>query len=143
MTRFPRSGAFLCALIPILILAPVAEAKIPTIHAHRGGSYVNGKPTFPENTMPAFENAAAEKSVIELDVKLTKDGVPVVIHDDTLDRTTNCTGPVKGKTLAQLKRCRADVLGSPGNPGGLKTKKIAKPTVQVPTLKDVLAFAKK
>ena len=143
MTRFPRTGAPLCALALTLILAPMAEAKVPPLHAHRGGSYVNGKPRFPENTMPAFENAAAEKSVIELDVKLTKDGVPVVIHDDSLNRTTNCTGLVKDKTLAQLKRCRADVLGSPGNPGGLKTKRIAKPTVQVPTLKDVLAFVKK
>jgi glycerophosphoryl diester phosphodiesterase len=133
----------LCALALTLLLATVAEAKVPPIHAHRGGSYVNSKPSFPENTLPAFENAAKDGSVLELDVKLTKDGVPIVIHDATLDRTTNCTGSVKDKTLAQIKKCRADVLGSPGNPGGLKTKKVAKPTVQISTLKDVLAFVKK
>jgi glycerophosphoryl diester phosphodiesterase len=141
MTQIPRTA--LCALALTLLLATVAEAKTPTIHAHRGGSYVNGVPTFPENTMPGFENAAKEKSVIELDVKLTKDGVPVVIHDDSLDRTTNCTGLVKDKTLAQVRKCRADVLGSPGNAGKLKTKKIKKPTVRISTLKDVLAFVKK
>jgi glycerophosphoryl diester phosphodiesterase len=141
MNQLSRTA--LCAFALTLVLASVAEAKIGPIHAHRGGSYINGKPTFPENTMPAFENAAKDKSVIELDVKLSKDGVPIVIHDDTLERTTNCTGAVKDKTAAQISRCRADVLGSPGNPGGLKTKKVAKPTVQVPTLKDVLAFVKK
>jgi glycerophosphoryl diester phosphodiesterase len=139
----PLSRTALCAFALTLVLAPMAEAKTPAIHGHRGGSYVNGKPAFPENTLPAFENAAANKDVIELDVKLTKDGVPIVIHDATFDRTTNCVGPVKDKTLAQVKKCRADVLGSPGNPGGLKTKKVAKPTVVVPTLKDVLAFVKK
>lgn len=144
MNHLPRTLVALGALALLLIAAPMAVAKTPVIHAHRGGSYIDSKPSFPENTLPAFENAAkVENAVIELDVKLTKDGIPVVIHDDTLDRTTNCTGPVKDKTLAQLRKCRADVLGSPGNPGGLKTKKIAKPTVQVPTLKDVLAFVKK
>ena len=141
MSHFPRAA--LCALALTLFLATVAEAKTPTIHAHRGGSYINGVPTFPENTMPAFANAAKEKSVIELDVKLTKDGVPVVIHDDSLDRTTNCTGLVKDKTLAQVLKCRADVLGSPGNAGKLKTKKIKKPTVRISKLKDVLALIKK
>src|SRR5215213_1015471 len=108
MTMLPRLA--LCALALTLALAAVADAKTPTIQGHRGGSYVNGKPTFPENTMPAFVNAAADKSVIELDVKLTKAGVPIVIHDATLDRTTKCTGAVKDKTLAQTRKCRADVL---------------------------------
>src|SRR5882757_2082136 len=138
MTLLFRSA--LCAFALTLFLAPMAEAKTPTIHGHRGGSYVNGKPTFPENTLPAFENAAADGTVIELDVKLTKDGMPIVIHDATLDRTTNCTGAVKDKTLAQVKKCRADVLGSPGNRASLKTKKVAKPTVQISTLKEVLAM---
>src|SRR3954470_2004281 len=101
MTLLPRSA--LCALALTLVLVPVADAaKAPTVHGHRGGSYGNGKPTFPENTLPAFENAAAKGYVIELDVKLTKDGGPIVIHDATLARTTNCTGAVKDKTLAQI-----------------------------------------
>jgi glycerophosphoryl diester phosphodiesterase len=143
MNHAPRSALAFCATALLLLLPSVADAKAPTVHAHRGGSYAGGVPTFPENTMPAFLNSAKKGYVIELDVKLTKDGVPVVIHDDTFDRTTNCTGPIKSKTLAQVRKCRADVLGSPGNPGGLKTKKVAKPTVGISTLAEVLAMVKK
>jgi glycerophosphoryl diester phosphodiesterase len=73
------------------------------IFAHRGSSG-----TFPENTMDAF--LAAEKSRadgIELDVQLTKDGEVVVIHDETVDRTTDGKGFVKDYTLIELKRLNA------------------------------------
>jgi glycerophosphoryl diester phosphodiesterase len=53
---------------------------------------------------------------VEVDAKLTEDGVPVPIHDATLDRTTNCTGEARTFTLAELAGCRTDVLGSPGSP---------------------------
>jgi glycerophosphoryl diester phosphodiesterase len=101
---------------------------------------VNGVPTYPENALPAFANAAAAGFVLELDVKLTRDGVPVVIHDDTLDRTTNCAGAVKSRTAADIAaNCRADVLGSPGS--GLPFVPVANPTVPVPTLAEFLALA--
>jgi len=68
------------------------------IIAHRGGSFET-----PENTLKAFANAIAMGAhKIELDIHLSSDGVPVVIHDDTLDRTTNATGPVREKTAAEL-----------------------------------------
>ncbi len=54
--------------------------------------------------------------MLEVDAKLTEDGVPVAIHDATLDRTTNCSGEVRTFTLAELSACRTDVLGSPGQP---------------------------
>ena len=58
--------------------------------AHRGFS---GK--YPENTMLAFRKALETGcDGIELDVHLSRDGVPVVIHDETLDRTTDASGPV-------------------------------------------------
>jgi len=94
-----------------LLAAASAVAK-PAIHAHRGGALVNGKPTFPENTMPAFKQAAEHGFVLELDVKLTRDGVPVVIHDATLERVTPCSGEVVDRTLAQLAHCKVDVLGA-------------------------------
>lgn len=64
--------------------------KRPFIWAHRGASALA-----PENTMAAF-SAALDCGVdgIELDVHLTRDGVPVVIHDETLERTTNGSGRV-------------------------------------------------
>lgn len=67
--------------------------------AHRGFS---GK--YPENTMLAFQKAV-EVGIdgIELDVHLSKDGELVVIHDETVDRTTNGTGTVAEMTLAELK----------------------------------------
>ena len=67
--------------------------------AHRGYS---GK--FDENTMLAFKKAIEYKADgIETDVQLSKDGVPVIIHDETLDRTTNGHGFVKDYTLDELK----------------------------------------
>jgi glycerophosphoryl diester phosphodiesterase len=129
--------------IPILlalVLAPSAQAAVPDIQAHRGGPVLAGVPTYPEETLPAFRNAAQELQVVlELDAKLTKDGVPVVIHDPTLDRTTNCEGAVIDRTLAELAACQADVLGAPGN--DLPTAPAPQP-VPIATLAEVLAFAK-
>lgn len=60
----------------------------PLIFAHRGASWDT-----PENTLPAFQLAMEQQADgIELDVHLTKDGVPVVIHDETADRTGSKTG---------------------------------------------------
>lgn len=73
------------------------------IYAHRGASA-----EFPENTIAAFQRAIDLRADgIELDVHLSFDGVPVVIHDETLDRTTNGTGPVSGMTAADLGRLDA------------------------------------
>ncbi len=68
--------------------------------AHRGWS---GKA--PENTLSAIRMALGEPKIdsIEIDVHLSKDGVPVVIHDHRLDRTTDGSGYVKDKTAEELK----------------------------------------
>jgi glycerophosphoryl diester phosphodiesterase len=119
------------------IAVPTAGAVGPEIHAHRGGSVVDGVPAFAEETLPAFRHAWARgQAVLELDVKLTADRVPVVIHDDTLDRTTTCTGPVAAITAAAFKTCRGDVLGS-----GATTAR-ASQTVELATLAEVLGFAR-
>jgi glycerophosphoryl diester phosphodiesterase len=126
------------AAAAIALTAPAALAA-PQIQAHRGGSVINGVPTYPENTLPAFQNAAAHGWVLEMDTKLTADKVPVVIHDDTVDRTTACSGPVNSFTLAQLAACPSDVLGSPG--GELGSAPAPTP-VPIPTLRSVLEFAR-
>lgn len=70
------------------------------IFAHRGSSG-----THPENTLAAFKEAARLLiQGVELDVHLSKDGEIVVIHDETIDRTSNGSGPVKEMTLEELKR---------------------------------------
>lgn len=68
--------------------------------AHRGYSE-----RYPENTLPAFEEAIeAGADMIELDIHLSRDGELVVIHDDTIDRTSDGTGMVTGMTLTELRR---------------------------------------
>ena len=74
--------------------------------AHRGYS---GK--YPENTMLAFRKAVeAGADGIELDVQLTRDGEPVILHDEQVDRTTDGTGWVKDLTLAELRKLDASYL---------------------------------
>ncbi|NOU82214.1 glycerophosphodiester phosphodiesterase [Paenibacillus sp. LMG 31459] len=76
--------------------------KVYTI-AHRGASGYA-----PENTIPAFELAREmDADSIELDIHLTKDQIPVVIHDDTVNRTTNSKGYVRNMTLEQIKQLDA------------------------------------
>ncbi|MDX1494490.1 MAG: glycerophosphodiester phosphodiesterase [Longimicrobiales bacterium] len=79
-------------------------AGAPVFVAHRGGSGLA-----PENTLAAFRSAVEDWGVdmLELDVRLTADGEVVVIHDETVDRTTDGTGRVADHTLAQLKELDA------------------------------------
>lgn len=73
--------------------------RAPLIIGHRGASAAA-----PENTLAAFRLAQTQGAHgIEFDVQLSADGVPVVIHDDTVDRTTNGRGRVTDLTLAQLQ----------------------------------------
>ena len=75
----------------------------PWIIAHRGY-----RARYPENTLVAFQAALdAGVQMIELDVALSRDRKLVVIHDATLERTTNGEGAVRDYTLAQLKRLDA------------------------------------
>lgn len=72
---------------------------MPKLFAHRGG------PRYaPENTLAAFRNALAiGVDGFEFDVQMTRDGELIIMHDETVDRTTNGRGPVKDKTLAELR----------------------------------------
>ena len=71
--------------------------------AHRGGARLA-----PENTVPAFDNGLAlGADGLEIDVQLSSDGIPVVIHDHTLERTTDHTGPVHALTADDLARVDA------------------------------------
>ncbi len=81
----------------------LASRREPWVIAHRGCS---GR--FPENTLEAFRAAVEEGAdLIELDVSLSLDRVPVVIHDDTLDRTTSGSGKVSDHSLAELRQLDA------------------------------------
>lgn len=129
-----------CLLVAACLLATTAGSTTamaaPTIVAHRGGALADGVPVAPENTLPAFKRSAEQGWVLEFDVSLTSDRVPVVVHDDTLDRVSNCSGPVKARTAAQLRaECWIDVLGSADTtaPNPERTP--------IPTLTEVLELA--
>lgn len=81
-----------------------ASAKEPgLLFAHRGGAH-----EFEENTLDAFQGSY-EKGLrgFETDVRMTSDGAFVLLHDDSLERTCNATGPVEEKTAAELRDVRS------------------------------------
>lgn len=101
----------------------MAGAVRPLVIAHRGASG-----TCPENTLAAVRRAEAlGAAMVELDVQLTRDGHVVVIHDLLLDRTTDGTGPVGDRSLAELAALDAGSWFSPAFAGE-----------RVPLLADVL-----
>ena len=76
------------------------EDAFPVVVAHRGASS-----TRPENTLASFEEAIRLGArLVEFDVRLSLDGVPVVMHDATVDRTTDGTGPVHELTPTSSPR---------------------------------------
>lgn len=106
----------------------VKESRWPLVSAHRGGkSY----PGYPENCLETFEFVLKQcPALIECDIALTRDSQLVLMHDNTVDRTTTGTGSVQQYTLAALQEL---VLLDPyGNPTNFK----------IPSLKDVLLWAK-
>ena len=81
----------------------LSKFKKPFVIAHRGY-----RAKYPENTLAAFKAAMDSGApAIELDITLTKDRSIIVIHDDTLDRTTNTCGAVNNYTLEELKQLDA------------------------------------
>lgn len=106
----------------------------PQVFAHRGGCALG-----PENTMAAFERGlAAGADGLELDVRLSADGVVVVHHDETLDRTTNGSGPLARLTAVELAavdagyRCTADGSGT-----GVVTTEFRGQGIGIPSLREV------
>ena len=81
--------------------------------AHRG--YHDRDAGRIENTIPAVEAAIARGFAIECDLQLTRDDVPIVFHDDTLDRLTEATGPVAARTLARSARPSASRHATPAS----------------------------
>ena len=128
----PRVRALAAAVVaPLLLISTGCAAIIPSpasadsytdcaYSGHRG--YTRHAP---ENSMAAFRQAIADgANYIETDVQVTRDGAFVIMHDSTINRTTNGTGRIRDKTWAQLRTVRL----SNGEP--------------VPTLGELFALAK-
>jgi glycerophosphoryl diester phosphodiesterase len=124
-SRAVRSAHRFCFLLALLAApAPATPLQPVTIVAHRG--LVKG---VPENTLAAFRQSVARGiTVIELDVRATRDGHLVILHDPTLDRTTDCSGRIAELSLARIKACDAGWRTHSGE--------------RIPTLAEALAFIK-
>lgn len=102
-----------------------ASLRSPRVIAHRGNSAVA-----PQNTLAALEAAwRAGADSIEIDIQHSADGVAVVIHDDTVDATTDGSGAVNDLDLVELRRLDAGSWFSPAYAGQ-----------RVPTFAEVIAF---
>jgi glycerophosphoryl diester phosphodiesterase len=101
----------------------------PVAIAHRGGARLR-----PENTMVAFEHAVSlGVDALECDAHLSRDGEAVVIHDDTLDRTTDGVGPVAACTADELARLDAGCRFQGDEGGPFRGREVG-----VPRLRDLL-----
>ena len=99
-------GAMLAAPSTVQAAGALSSFKAPGeagfFASHRGGAVA------PENTLPAMRHALeGPAAFVETDLQLTADGVPVLMHDWTVDRTTNGSGPVWSMTFAQLQQLDA------------------------------------
>ncbi|WOF22538.1 glycerophosphodiester phosphodiesterase family protein [Microbacterium betulae] len=105
--------------------SPREVAGQPLVIAHRGNSSLA-----PENTLPALDSAARSGAdLLEIDVDYTRDGEIVVLHDDSVDRTTDGTGNVRELTSSDVRALDAGGWFSPLYAG-----------TPIPTLDDVLDF---
>lgn len=105
--RWVVPAALLVAVLPAPLPAAAAEAEeqpCPAVVAHRGATDA------PENTLAGLRNSVrAGATTVELDVRWTRGRIPVVLHDSTVDRTTDGTGAVARLSLSQLRQYRIDV----------------------------------
>ena len=137
---FPLGASF-CAALAIVILLILNPGSTPVYATDMFGelrepgdpSFVAGhrgdRSTAPENTLAALERAIASPlEFVETDVSRSRDGVPVLFHDRSLGRTTNGTGPLVDRTLAELKQLDAGSWYSPAFAGE-----------RIPTLDEFLA----
>src|SRR5690606_30763048 len=101
------------------------ENSYPLVSAHRGGP----SDGFPENAIPTFAEVASKMpAIIECDIAMTKDSVLVLIHDETLDRTTTGKGKLSRKTFEELKELK------------LKDNNGVVTNYRIPTLEDALQW---
>ncbi len=116
--------AFLCTALVVAGASPAVASEaaapadttitasscyIPALIAHRGGGGVGKNPYELENSWPAFEKSVnLGVKVLETDVRWTKDGVPILMHDANLSRTTNGSGNVQDVDIAYIQSLELD-----------------------------------
>ncbi len=112
---------YLLMIMPRMIGRPSKEPFLGVFYAHRG--LHDNDTQAPENSLAAFQLAVDEGYGIELDIQLTKDKIPVVFHDFTLQRICGVDGKVRDYTYEELRQFR-----------------LCKSTERIPKFEEVLAF---
>ena len=116
------------------LAAKYDDPRHVVVTAHRGWAA-----RYPENTMPAFQEAAAlGVDLLAVDIRGTRDHVPICLHDATLDRTTNATGSPNEYDLAEL-RCFNASHWRGTDREGYRDARPAQPRLPIPTLHELLA----
>ncbi len=141
MRRFGLMAAWMVLLLVLVASTagtasgePSGNEAVLTV-GHRGASGYA-----PEHTFPSYDLALGMGAdYIEQDLQLTGDGVLVVLHDETLDRTArgpeeNCTGSVIDKILEQIKTCEVGSWFNEENPGYAREEYVG---LEIPTLEEV------
>jgi len=131
-------GIFVLGLVLAMIVSKpaknhpyyAADLNYPLIIAHQGGDDL-----WPGDTLFALEQAAAlGVDVLEMDLHITNDGVLVVMHDETVDNTTDGTGTIEAMTLGEIKQLDAGYDWSPDD--GV-THPYRNQGISVPTLEEI------
>ena len=136
-TRTLSASALAAALVLLIVLSASparvhAESVFGTLRSPGQPALIAGhrgdRSAAPENTLPALQGALdSTMDFVETDLQLTSDGVVVLMHDETVDRTTNGTGAVADLSYAQIRALDAGAWYSPRFAG-----------VTVPTLEEFL-----
>lgn len=95
-------GLYMLAVMPKINGKKKCESLLGWEYAHRG--FHDNQSEAPENSLPAFQKAVDRGYGIEWDVQLTKDRIPVIFHDETLDRVCNVPGKVRDYTWEEIKK---------------------------------------
>ncbi len=112
-----------------MLLDELFQASKLIVTAHRGASYTDA-----ENTLPAFARAiAAGADIIEFDLRMTADGIPIVLHDSTIDRTSNGTGRPEQYSLMELRDFNFSCFSH-----GARLEKPLYSSLPIPTFEEVL-----
>lgn len=110
-------------------LTKLHESEDTVLTAHRGASFADA-----ENTLAAFETAVqCGADVIEFDLYVSNDGIPVVSHDYTIDRTSDGHGEIEKMSLAELRKYNYSWFS-----GGKRLEAPLYPELTIPTFEDVL-----
>lgn len=125
--RFAKQNFNLQQIEDLYAFFTYPDDNYPLVSAHRGGPMKH----YPENAIETFAYHAKQfPLIIECDVRISKDSVLVLMHDETLDRTSTGKGKVRDYTLAELKKLRLK-----DNMGGTTP-------YSIPTLEEVLLWGK-